>query len=128
MNTQNKKYYKAVNPIYATFKGGYGEMDEAMTRWGYYCLWGHLRFCYSETDLIDGWKHISLHGYRNGYTYTPVKKLLWDFDWHFAYNKKFPFIKIGFKNIENLYKENFNWCFPFNKRSSVIKNIKNKEL
>ena len=50
MSTQNKKYYKAVNPIYATFKGGYGEMDEAMTKWGYYCLWGHLRFCYSETD------------------------------------------------------------------------------
>ena len=50
----------------------------------------------NKTDLIDGWTHISLHGYRNGYTYTPVKKLLWDFNWHFAFNKKFPFIKIGF--------------------------------
>ena len=28
-----------------------------------------------------------------------------NFNWHFAYNKKFPFIKIGFKNIEKLYKE-----------------------
>ena len=59
------------------------------------------------------------NGYRNGYTYTPVKKLLWDFNWHFEFNKKFPFIKIGFKNIWKLNNENFN--FPFNKRSSVTK-------
>ena len=82
-------------------------------------LFCHLKFCYNKTDLIDGWTHISLHGYRNGYTYTPVKKLLWDFNWHFAFNKKFPFIKIGFKNIWKLNNENFN--LPFNKRSSVTK-------
>jgi len=98
-------YDKAVNPTYATFKGGYGSWNDDMSQWDYFCLWGHLRFCYNKTDLIDGWTHIGLHGYRNGYTYTPVKKLLWNFDWHFAYNKKFPFIKIGFKNIENLFNE-----------------------
>lgn len=110
---------KAVSSIYTTFKGGCDGHNIDMSKWGYFCLWGHLKFCYNKTDLIDGWTHISLHGYRNGYTYTPVKKLLWDFNWHFAFNKKFPFIKIGFKNIWKLNNENFN--FPFNKRSSVTK-------
>ncbi len=96
---------KAVNPTYATFKGGYGSYNLDMTYWEYFCLWGHLKIYYRKTDLINDWTHISLHGYRYGYTYTPVKKLLWDFNWHFAFNKKFPFIKIGFKNIENLFKE-----------------------
>ena len=32
MNIQHNKIYdKAVNPIYTTFKGGYGEMNEEMT-------------------------------------------------------------------------------------------------
>ena len=96
---------KAVNSIYTTFKGGCDGHNIDMSKWGYFCLWGHLKFCYNKTDLIDGWTHISLHGYRNGYTYTPVKKLLWDFNWHFAFNKKFPFIKIGFKNIWKLNKD-----------------------
>jgi len=107
MNTQNKKYDKAVNPTYTTFKGGYGSWNDSMSHWSYLCLWGHFRICFDKTDLIDGWTHISLHGYRNGYTYTPVKKLLWNFDWHFAFNKKFPFIKIGFENIWKLNNENF---------------------
>ena len=110
---------KAVSSIYTTFKGGYDGHNIDMSKWGYFCLWGHLKFCYNKTDLIDGWTHISLHGYRNRYTYTPVKKLLWDFNWHFAFNKKSTFIKIGFKNIWKLNNENFN--LPFNKRSSVIK-------
>lgn len=94
---------KSVNPVYATFKGGYGLYNLGMTNWDYFCLWGHLRICYNETNLIDGWKHISIHGYRNGYTYTPVKKLLWTFNYHIAFNKKWPFIKIGFHRIWPLY-------------------------
>ena len=97
-----KKYDKAVNPTYATFKGGYGSYNIAMTKWEYFCLWGHFRICFDKTDLIDGWTHISFHGYRNGYTYTAIKKLLWNFKLHIAFNKKFPFIKIGFKNIWKL--------------------------
>ena len=96
--------YKSVNPIYSTFKGGYGGWRSDWSDWDYFCLWGHLRFCYDKRELKDDWIHISLHGYTNGYTYTPVKTLLWNFDWHFAFNKKWPFIKIGFNNIENLYK------------------------
>ena len=94
---------KGVNSIYTTFKGGYGEYNIDMTNWEYFCFWGHFRICYNETDLIDGWKHISIHGYRNGYTYTPVNKLLWDFGWHFAFNRKWPFIKIGFRRVWLLY-------------------------
>lgn len=99
---------KSVNPVYTTFKGGYGSYNLDMTDWDYFCLLGHLRICYDETDLIDGWKHISIHGYRYGYTYTPVKKLLWTFNHHIAFNKKWPFIKIGFHRIWPLYdKEKF---------------------
>lgn len=99
---------KCVNPIYSTFKGGYGRYNRDWTDWEYFCLWGHLRLCYDKRCLIDGWKHISLHGYKFGYTYTPVKKLLWQFDYHFAFNKKWPFIKIGFHRIWPLYdKEKF---------------------
>ena len=72
---------------------------------GLFLPMGHLRFCYNKTDLIDGWAHIGLHGYRNGYTYTPVKKLLWNFNWHFAYGTEWPFIKIGFHKIWPLVKE-----------------------
>lgn len=94
---------KNVNPIYATFKGGIGMRNEKMTHWDYFCLWGHLRFVYNKIDLMDDWTHISLHGYRNGYTYTPVKKLLWNFMFHFVYRKKWPFIKIGIDKILPLY-------------------------
>ena len=122
MNTQSyKKYDKVIIPPYTTFKGGYGSWNDDMSQWDYFCLWSHLRFCYNKTDLIDGWTHISLYGYRNGYTYTPVKKLLWDFNWHFAFNKKFPFIQIRFKNIWKLKKENFNSPLAFNKKPPVIK-------
>lgn len=106
MNTQSyKKYDKVIIPTYTTFKGGYGSWNDDMSQWDYFCLWNHLRFYYNKTDLIDGWTYISLHGYRNGYIYTPVNKLLWDFNWHFAFNKKFPFIKIGFKKIWKLNKD-----------------------
>ena len=94
---------KSVNPVYATFKGGYGSYNIAMTNWDYFCLWGHLRICYDSYSLKDGWISISLHGYRYGYTYTPVKKLLWTFNHHIAFNKKWPFIKIGFHRIWPLY-------------------------
>ena len=89
MNTQSyKKYDKVVNPLYTTFKGSYGLWNDDMSQWDYVCLWSHLRFYYNKTDLIDGWTYINLHGYRKGYIYTPVNKLLWDFNWHFAFNKK----------------------------------------
>ena len=65
---------KAANSPYATFKGSYVSYNIAMTKWDYFCLWNHFRICFDKTDLIDGWTHISLYGYRNGYTYTPVKK------------------------------------------------------
>ena len=101
---------KSVNPVYSTFKGGYGsgwKIDGGTypgspyrNSWDYFCLWGHLRFCYDASDLIGGWIHYSIHGYRDGYTYTPVRKLLFNFNWHFAFNKKFPWIMIGFNKIE----------------------------
>lgn len=112
MNTQSYdiknyiiKYDKVIIPPYTTFKGGYGSWNDDMSQWDYFCLWSHLRLYYNKTDLIDGWTYISLHGYRNGYIYSPVNKLLWDFNWHFAFNKKFPFIKIGFKKIWKLNKD-----------------------
>ena len=78
-----------------------------MSTYEYFCLWGHLKFCYNRKimtddgfeEIKDGWTWISLHGYRNGYTYTPVKSLLWNFNLHIAYRNKWPFIKIGFNNI-----------------------------
>lgn len=97
---------KSVNPVYATFKGGYSSYNIAMTKWEYFCLWGHFRICFDKTDLIDNWKHLSFYGYRDGYTYTPVKKLLWNFKLHMAYGKKFPFIKFGFNKIWNISKDN----------------------
>ena len=98
---------KEINSIYTTFKGGLGSWNEDMTRWEYFCLWGHLRFYYdgSHRTLKDDWTHISLHGYRYGYAYSPVEKLLWRFDWHMAYSKRWPFIKIGFKRIWPLFKD-----------------------
>ena len=106
---------KAVNPVYATFKGGYGGLSDDMKSWEYFCLWGHLRFCYNKKvmmdgwqDIKDGWTWISLHGYRDGYTYTPVKKLLWNFTLHIAYRNKWPFIKIGFDNVWPLIYDNGN--------------------
>lgn len=104
----NNKYDpKAVNPVYATFKGGYGGWNANKTEWDYFCLWGYLRFCYdrSHTRLKDDWIHISLHGYKYGYTYTPVKLPWFNFDWHIAYRKKWPFIKIGFNRIWPLFKD-----------------------
>ena len=90
---------KGVNPTYTTFRGNYGSWNIDKTQLDWFCLWGHLRICYDSKDMLDGWKHISLHGFKFGYTYTPVKKLLWNFDYHFAFNKKWPFVKIGFTNI-----------------------------
>ena len=95
---------KSVNSLYTTFKGGYDTYSDDMTHWSYTFLQGSLRFCYNEDDLIDGWTHISIHG-RNSYAYSPIKLKWRNFNWHFAYNKKFPFIKIGFKNIWKLNKD-----------------------
>jgi hypothetical protein len=99
MKQHNIVDIKRINPIYTTFKGGYDTYNENMTNWSYIFLWGYLRFCYNEDDLIDGWTHITIHGYKNGYTYTPIKLKWWNFNWHIAVRKKWPFIKIGIRNI-----------------------------
>ena len=96
--------HKSYNPVYTTFKGGKGSWNEDNTSWDWVFFWGYLRFCYDKRELKDGWVHISLHGYKEGYTYTPVKLKWWNFHWHFAYRSKYPFLKIGFKSIENLFK------------------------
>ena len=95
---------KTVNPVYGTYKGGLGGWNDDMTFYDYFCLWGHLRFCYNKKETKEGWTWISLHGYKNGYTYSPVRKLLWNFNWHFAYGKHFPWIKVGFDNVNEVLK------------------------
>lgn len=97
---------KAVNPVYTTFKGGCDSNNENMTYWSYTFLWGHLRFCYNKIDLRDEWTHIAIYGYKNGYAHAPIKLKWWNFHLHMAIRKKWPFIKIGFRNIyPKLYKE-----------------------
>jgi hypothetical protein len=61
-----------------------------------------IRFVYDPCDLIDDWKHFSIHVYYIKYSWQwPWAK--WNF--HMAVRKKWPFIKIGFKNIyPKLYK------------------------
>lgn len=55
-----------------------------------------FRFLYDPYILIDGWVNISFH-----FSYT-LKHTL---NFHMAVRKKWPFIKIGFKNIyPKLYK------------------------
>lgn len=96
---------KGVNSIYTTFKGGLGGWNDDITQYERFYLWGHLRFCYNKEKIDKPWTHISLHGYKYGYTYSPVKNLLWNFNWHMAYGSKWPFIKIGFHKIWPLIKK-----------------------
>ena len=49
-----------------------------------------FRFIYDSCILIDEWKNISFH-----FSYTSKHTL----NFHIAVRKKWPFIKIGFKNI-----------------------------
>lgn len=105
---------KCVNPVYTTFKGGYdsgwktdGKVypgEPYQDYWSYVFLWGNLRLVYDRLCMKEGWIKISLHGYNNGYTYTPVKLHLPDFHWHIAVNTKFPFIKFGFERVWALVK------------------------
>ena len=128
MNAQVNKISmnKKSADTYNTFKGGYDgfnfydiDGNHSCSYWSYTFMWGHLRFVYGcpNYKIKDNWQTISLHA-RNlklfGIDIIPLstdsKFKHWifnmaNFNWHFAYNKKFPFIKIGFKNIENLYEE-----------------------
>lgn len=58
-----------------------------------------FRFLYDPYILIEGWKNISFH-----FSYTLRHSL----NFHMAVRKKWPFIKIGFKNIyPKLYRGGF---------------------
>ena len=55
-----------------------------------------FRFLYDPCILIDGWVNIGFH-----FNYTSKHTL----NFHIAVRKKYPFIKIGFRNIyPKLYK------------------------
>ena len=55
-----------------------------------------IRFLYDPCILIDGWKNLSIHVDYKGYNKG---------NFHIAVRKKWPFIKIGFRNIyPKLYK------------------------
>ena len=115
---------KGLSPTFSTFKGGYdsGFIVDGKPKtdvWSYTCLWGYLRLCYNGSELKNNWKHISLHGRACnffGWDIVPVssstkfKHLVFDivnFNWHFAFNKKWPFMKIGFTNIWKMYKDEY---------------------
>ena len=94
----DKAYRKYINPVYGTLLGGFAM--QCATAFDYTCVYGKLRLCYDSCELKDGWKHPSIHwnNFNNG-------GKAWNF--HFAYRWKFPFLKIGFNSIKNLYKENY---------------------
>ena len=95
---------KIYSTVYNTLKGGYcmnhldADGNVSNTEWQYTCLYDKIRFTYSSIVLREGWIHRSIHWNNiiNG-------GIAWDF--HIAYRKKYPFIKIGFNSIKNLYKE-----------------------
>ena len=94
----DKGCYKCINPVYGTLLGGWSK--RWATAFDYTCIYGRLRLCYDSCKLKDGWKHPSIHwnNVNNG-------GKAWNF--HLAYRWKFPFLKIGFDSIKNLYKENY---------------------
>lgn len=94
----DKSYRKCINPVYGTLLGGWSK--RWATAFEYTCIYGKLRLCYDSCKLKDGWKHPSIHwnNFNNG-------GKAWNF--HLAYRWKFPFLKIGFNSIKNLYKEEY---------------------
>ena len=94
----DKAYRKYINPVYETLLGGFAM--QCATAFDYTCVYGKLRLCYDSCKLKDGWKHPSIHwnNFNNG-------GKAWVF--HLAYRWKFPFLKIGFNSIKNLYKEDY---------------------
>ena len=94
----DKGYRKCINQVYGTLFGGWSK--RWATAFEYTCIYGKLRLCYDSCKLKDDWKHPSIHWNNviNG-------GKAWNF--HLAYRWKFPFLKIGFNSIKNLYKENY---------------------
>ena len=92
----DKGYYKCTNQVYGTLLGGWSK--RWATAFNYTCIYGRLRLCHDTYQLTNGWKHSSIH-------WNNVKNggKAWNF--HIAYRWKFPFLKIGFNSIKNLYKE-----------------------
>ncbi len=86
---------KQYSSSYTTLLGGitsWGEdVNGKRTCFEYTFFYGLFRFGWHNLHLQHGWKHLSLH-------YNNNKTGHW-FNWHMAYNKKWPFIKIGFDNV-----------------------------
>lgn len=94
---------KRRSSIYSTLLGGYsgfcgpnGEISKA--KWEYTCIYGKLRICHDMNMLKDNWKHFSIHWNNKPHGTA------WNF--HIAYRKKYPFLLVGFKNINHLYINN----------------------
>ena len=94
----DKEYRKCINPVYGTLFGGWSK--RWATAFEYTCIYGKLRLCYDSCKLKDGWKHPSIH-WNNVINGGKAR------NFHLAYRWKFPFLKIGFNSIKNLYKENY---------------------
>jgi hypothetical protein len=94
---------KVKNNIDTTFIGGNSSPlscvtgKPPMTRYDWHCIYGRLRITYDRHILTDEWRHHSIHwnNVNNG-------GIAWNFHW--AFNSKYPFIRIGFKSIKHLYK------------------------
>ena len=92
---------KGYNPVYTSFIGGYSAEyssngEKRKNGYQYTCLWGKFRFTKDTTCLKDGWIHRSLH-----WNNVNSGGKAWDF--HIAYRMRFPFIKIGFNSIKDLF-------------------------
>ena len=98
-------YKKTKNPIYNTLIGGNARWrlspmtgEPCKTSYDWHCLYDRLRITYDRNILIDGWRHHSLHW--NNVNHGGIA---WDFHW--AFRTRFPFIKIGFNSLKNLYRD-----------------------
>lgn len=95
---------KVKNPVYNTFLGDYDQKlspttnERSILEYQRWCFYGKLKISYSKIDLKDDWIHRSIHwnNVNNG-------GIAWNF--HIAYKSKYPFIKIGFNSIKNLFKQ-----------------------
>ena len=99
-------YKKTKNSIYNTLIGGNASWkttspmtgEPCKTSYDWHCLYDRLRITYDRNILIDGWRHHSLHW--NNVNHGGIA---WNFHW--AFRTRFPFIKIGFNSLKNLYRD-----------------------